>query len=263
MQPLGPTRRPPTTRGALLTLAGLLAAAALLPAVPAGAVHGLDEDPAVPCIVPGAACPDLVTDPTTMDPKLRVQNFPEGSCAVEENLTEPGIRRLLRFTFTTPNVGAADLLVGPPAAHPEWFEHDTCHGHEHFKEYADYRFWTPEGFAQWDALRAAEPDRRPSEVLADHPELGSELVRGHKQGFCVIDVRQYDGPPVPKYRFCPANQGISVGWADEYAASLDGQWIDVTGLAAGDYVLEAEINAERFFEESDYTNNRAWVEVEV
>lgn len=45
--------------------------------------------------------------------------------------------------------------------------------------------------------------------------------------------------------------------------ALDGQWIDVTGLAPGYYVLEAEVNAERFFEESSYENNAAANVVEV
>jgi len=45
------------------------------------------------------------------------------------------------------------------------------------------------------------------------------------------------------------------------ASGTDGQWIDVTGLQAGDYVLEIEVNAERFFQETDYSNNSASIRV--
>ena len=70
-------------------------------------------------------------------------------------------------------------------------------------------------------------------------------------------------PGPPKYTDCNANQGISVGWADVYGFGLDGQWIDITGLAAGDYVLEAEVNPEQLFEEVDYTNNSAAISVTI
>ena len=55
--------------------------------------------------------------------------------------------------------------------------------------------------------------------------------------------------------------GLSVCQTDFYPAFLDGQWIDVTGLQAGDYVLEIEVNAERFFQETDYSNNSASIRV--
>jgi hypothetical protein len=94
-------------------------------------------------------------------------------------------------------------------------------------------------------------------VLAAQPELLDHFVAGHKQGFCVIDIVPYVPAAPRNYGSCTSNQGISVGWADEYVWSLDGQWIDVTGLAPGGYVLEAEVNAERLFEELNYSNNAA------
>jgi hypothetical protein len=208
----------------------------------------------VPCQDP-RGCPDLVVDGDTMTPCAETRTFPPGDCAVVEGMVQAGQRTLLRFTFTTPNRGRGDLIVGIPDLHPEWFEASTCHGHLHFREYADYRLWTPAGYAAWDALRVADPSLTATEVLAAHPELASQFVVGRKQGFCVIDVVPYRLRP-PKYLVCDF-QGISVGWADEYVKELDGQWVDVTGLAAGDYVLEAEVNAERLFEESSYANNRA------
>ena len=42
---------------------------------------------------------------------------------------------------------------------------------------------------------------------------------------------------------------------------MDCQWIDVTGLAAGEYLLRVEINQYRQTVESEYGNNVAVVKV--
>jgi hypothetical protein len=216
-------------------------------------------EPLVPCVDP-RGCPDLVTDPATMAPHVQVSEIEPTDCQVAEGSTQPGVRRLLRFTFTTPNVGAGDLVVGSPEDHPEWFEYSPCHGHYHFKEYADYRLWKPAQQQRYEAIRAANPRLTAAQVLAANRGLAP--VRGEKAGFCVIDVVRYQVLAVTKYLSC-GFQGISVGWADQYDASLDGQFVDVTGVAPGSYVLEAEVNAERFYEESDYANNRAYVAVTI
>jgi hypothetical protein len=225
-----------------------------------GAQTGDEEDePSIPCRDP-AGCPDITVDPTRMnDQHIQTRTFSETSCSVREDHTEPGQRRLLRFTFTSPNVGDGDLIVGDPHDHPEWFDLETCHGHEHYEEYADYRLWEPDAYAKWNAYRAADPGATDEQILDEHPELRENFVLGQKMGFCVIDLRSYTGVGFPRYTSCADDQGISVGWADEYHWTLDGQWIDITGLAPGGYILEAEVNDDRFYEESDYTNNRAAV----
>lgn len=194
-----------------------------------------------------------------MQPFIEDRNFSPQSCAVREDMVEPGARRLVRFTFTTPNRGPGDLIVGVPDLHPEWFEEGTCHGHLHFREYADYRLWAPADFAAWDAFRKANPALSAQEALA---ATGLAPSEGHKQGFCVIDIVRYAPLVPPKYLLCDV-QGISVGWADEYHSGLDGQWIDVTDVAPGPYVLEAEVNAEQLFTETNYANNRASVAMTV
>ena len=35
-------------------------------------------------------------------------------------------------------------------------------------------------------------------------------------------------------------QGLSAGWADVYSSDLDCQWLDVTGVPEGDYLLRME-----------------------
>ena len=180
-------------------------------------------------------------------------------------MVQPGERTLIKFVFTTPNLGPGDLVVGSPNDHPEWFEYSECHGHYHFREYADYRLWTPADYRKWDTFRNANPDLDSAASLA---ASGLTPIRGDKAGFCIIDVVPYDNVPA-KYLDCggtvtvegqtthiPGTQGITAGWADEYYHTLDGQWIDITGIKAGNYVLEAEVNAERLYKEVRYDNNR-------
>lgn len=243
--------RPVTAIALLVALPALV-----LVAMPTTASHA----PQIPCEDP-RGCPDLVVDAARFSPRVVTQTFNANSCAVREDETEPGTRKLLKFTFTTPNVGAGDLIVGSPDLHPEWFDFGECHGHWHFKEFSDYRLWTPSQFSTWQGLRAANPDAQSHDLLTANPALTP--VRGDKAGFCVIDIRPAPGQiGIPKYFLCDL-QGISAGWADEYSQGLDGQWIDVTGLAGGSYVLETEVNAERFYAESDYQNNRAWTTVTI
>jgi hypothetical protein len=211
----------------------------------------------VPCSDP-RGCPDLISQQSTMQPHLKTKNFKAQDCNVQEGSTKAGTRTLLEFTFTTPNLGPGDLIVGDPSAHPEWFEWGACHGHYHFKLYAEYRLWTPANFAKWDAYRKANPTVSADDAIA---ATGATYLLAQKQGFCVIDVVLYT-VGAPKYLVCDF-QGISVGWADEYSTALDGQYVDVTGLPHGTYVLEEEVNAHQLYQETSYANNRASVTVTI
>ena len=91
-----------------------------------------------------------------------------------------------------------------------------------------------------------------------------ELVIGHKQGFCMFDSYHYDparGPEQKVYMDCASNQGISVGWSDEYGPQLPGQFVQITGVPEGDYVLENQVNPIHALPESDYSNNFAAVKL--
>ncbi len=217
-----------------------------------------DEGPQVPCSDP-RGCPDLMSDPDRMRPSTHFATFSSSSCSVIEGHTEPGIRKLVRFTFTTPNFGDGDLIIGAPADHPEWFEWSPCHGHYHFREYADYRLWTVLGYELLTILRGMNWESTTADLIEQYPFLASQFVAGHKQGFCVVDMLAYEDGAPARYRDCATNQGISVGWADQYHWRLDGQWVDVTDVPSGAYILEGEVNAEQLYEESDYSNNSAAV----
>ena len=81
-------------------------------------------------------------------------------------------------------------------------------------------------------------------AYADTTRLGS------KTSFCIIDVTRVSGPYGPQYLQCGRSlQGLTVGWADIYQASLADQWIDlgkvVPGqppLADGAYAVKSHAN---------------------
>jgi hypothetical protein len=58
-------------------------------------------------------------------------------------------------------------------------------------------------------------------------------------------------------------QGLSPGWGDLYKSSLDGQSLDLTGIADGFYALRSTTNPQRYLYESNYDNNSAILYLEI
>ena len=56
-------------------------------------------------------------------------------------------------------------------------------------------------------------------------------------------------------------QGMSVGWTDEYNWFLPGQYVEVTGVPDGDYILDTTVDPTSRLVESDKTNNCGAVRV--
>ena len=82
-------------------------------------------------------------------------------------------------------------------------------------------------------------------------------MEDRKTGFCLGDRYDVEGRRLPNraprkvYRSrCGLEQtellgireGISVGYGDDYAANLEGQYLPLTGLADGEYVLAHRVN---------------------
>ncbi len=179
---------------------------------------------------------DLVLDParTKIDFAMEQRRFDADACEldpVENCVGAPGVRSLLRFSIETPNVGTADLVLGPPREDNPNFEFSPCHGHYHFLGYAEYQ-------------------------LVDG--AGAEVAMGNKQAFCLVDTQKYvtsDPTVSDDARYTCADQGIQRGWSDVYHAALPCQWIDVTDVPPGDYTLRVTLNSERTLPELDYDNN--------
>ena len=181
--------------------------------------------------------PDLIIDAVRLQSSMifRSKIFKAGDCAVSELCVNgTGKRKLLRFDVATPNIGTADLVLGSPVGNP-LFVLSTCHGHYHFSGYANY------------------------ELLNAN---GTTVLTGHKQAFCLLDYSRVDPAAGPAKYTC-SNQGISVGWQDVYGSYLDCQWLDITGITAGNYSLRVSINPEGKLAESNYGNNTATVHVKI
>jgi hypothetical protein len=227
--------------------------------------------PVVPC-TDKHGCPDLAFDPTEFGfVSSQIMTFSSTDCAVVEGEVVAGTRNMLLFFTDAANLGPGDLFLGNPADHPDWFDLVTCHGHPHLKDYAAFRLWKPTGYARWQALRAATPEACADQIFAAHPELSSQLLSNSKHAFCVMDefpMKRNSKLTCPSHgngnsTFDCSFQGISVCWEDSYFPGLSGQWIDITDVRDGDYVLENEVNDKHFMTETDYTNNSGAVKIRI
>jgi hypothetical protein len=121
------------------------------------------------------------------------------------------------------------------------------HSHWHFHPFERYELWKRAG------TRA--------------------LARDHKQGFCFGDRHRLARAVAPRFRagdcglFKPrlfsVQEGTSVGYVDIYPPEYHGQWIDVTGIRDGRYVLVHRVNPEFALRERSYANNEASVLIEL
>src|SRR6185436_166208 len=181
------------------------------------------------------ALPDLVIFGSAVNPYITTQTFAQNSCAVVEGLIAPGVRKVIRFDTQTANQGNADLVFGNPANNP-LFVYANCHAHYHFQNYMSYR------------LRNSS---------------GQIAAVGLKVGFCVLDVFRWSSSGPNRAKYDCNNQGIQQGWGDLYDSTLDGQWIDITGLPDGNYTMEMEANPMGIIQESNYGNNISTVPITV
>lgn len=159
--------------------------------------------------------------------------IPEDDCAVVEGCVfGSGWRRLLRFDAFFKNIGKEPMHIGDvdyfidaddgsttELGQAGVFEYSACHDHYHFKYYGDFTFTA----------------------------AGKETL-GLKRAFCLeTGTRHFNNEETSMtspYAGCDY-QGLTPGWGDEYGASLDCQWIDVTevdtsgGAVTGDLGFEA------------------------
>jgi hypothetical protein len=170
--------------------------------------------------------PDLMPVAERVNAHVVYRTFAADDCTVREGCIVSGTRRLLVFTTVTRNIGTADLVLGDPATNSAFY-FDACHGHYHYNGFAEYR------------LRHSD---------------GTLAVLGRKIGFCMEDIEQWD-PNAGGRRYDCTYQGIQMGWADVYSEDTPCNWIDITGLAGGDYFLELEMNPAHTLPESDFGNN--------
>lgn len=181
--------------------------------------------------------PDLIVDQNRLMTSLNLSSTTvgQGNCYIAEGcLTGFGTREILRFDTRIENIGQLDYYIGTPAANPDQFETQNCHGHVHYKGYAEYLLYDANG---------------------------QQLAVGFKNGFCVMDI-DCNGGGTGQYG-C-GNMGISAGCADVYGSGTSCNWIDITGVPEGTYTLVVRTNWDNDPDalgrvESDIFNN--WAQV--
>jgi hypothetical protein len=214
---------------------------------------------ASPCADPALAlrCPDLVMEAPS---ELRAERTRSG-------------RRLLRMRNSIVNVGSgpAELFaqrVGPREMDARQVIADAAGGRRRFDTGAEvyYTSVPARGGDYWKMDDAAR-----FELWALFPDgRRAGLVRiGPKLRYCLRDLTRVGTPgpgsPVPARRvFGACNQsavktevtlGTSVGWADVYPNDYPGNFIEITGLPAGCYVVVHRADPDHRIIEISEANN--------
>lgn len=237
-------------RGAALTFATLLAAAALGPA--AGGVRA------------GAATPVL--------PDLAMVPPYDFRIAVSSNG-----HRLLRFTTIVVNVGLGPFqLIGFDADGAKIgdilqvrqqirYSDGTWHDRATTAQMA----WAADGHDHWHVLGYQKFKLQ----KLDATTIGT----GAKTGFCALDSYWY-GSSKPSFYdadrlICQTGpsgtvlMGTQRKWGDIYRRQIAYQWVDITGLPNGEYKLKViadpPFETGGRFRESNETNNRAWTRIRI
>ncbi|XP_063741212.1 protein-lysine 6-oxidase-like isoform X2 [Eleginops maclovinus] len=182
--------------------------------------------------------PDLVPDPYAIQAGAYIQRMQMFAlrCAAEENclarsaygptVRDIDFRVLLRFPQKVINQGTTDFLPVKPRYQWDWH---SCHQHYH----------SMDAFSNYDLL----------DIVTER-----KVAEGHKASFCLEDTGCEPGFR-RRYACTSHTQGLSPGCHDVYAANIDCQWIDITDVPPGNYILKVTVNPNFSVQESDFTNN--------
>ena len=236
--------------------------------------------------------PDLVALPqqnVTFGPPFEIFDdpVPEGSTCHQSEIEENDAQTCLRFDQVLGNVGAGPLDLRfdqPTGVVPEdgqqipasqriyrsdGSSNDVAagsvrwhgiHQHYHFDGFAQSALWAVDG----NGNRAGD----------------TPVATGDKVSFCIATTNispAYWGqqafgagaypapdclePDSTSEGFDHFKQGMSVGWTDAYNWFLPGQYVEVTGVPDGDYILDTTVDPTNRLIESDKTNNCGSVRV--
>jgi len=145
-------------------------------------------------------------------------------------------QQVYQYVYDAPAGGSLvqQLFVGNDIA----FSKD--HNHFHVEDFAQYTLLQQSATGQFSAVS-----------------------KGTKTSFCIEDMSRLTGTYAGEYAQCGISvQGLTVGWADTYVASLPEQWVDlgpVRGggppLADGEYALQIQANPAGHLSEERSDNN--------
>ncbi|MBI4790807.1 MAG: hypothetical protein HY782_27575 [Chloroflexi bacterium] len=213
-----------------------------------------------------------------------VDKLPDLGMAVFKNLSieEPGGgRRLLRFSARIVNIGSGPIETrgSRPNTSTDTMSvqqriYDSAGG---FRDVATtaIMYYAGDAHKHWHIknLQTYELFR-----LDDGNKVGTSV----KEGFCFLDSFAYNlslpgAPANPVYtkqstpKVCAkgnpsaleAIMGISVGYGDRYGWHLPDQYVEVTGLPAGDYRFKGTADKANWFLEENENNNCTWTDIRI
>jgi hypothetical protein len=172
-----------------------------------------------------------------------VRNLGSGPLVIDARRPTPGIDTMIADQLIEHDGAPTEVVAGV--------------GRLRYVISPDHRHWHLLGFDRYQLRRAG---------------MGEAAARDRKSGFCLGDRyrvtsrRPPAAPPRPRHTgrcglsapgLLGLQQGISVGYGDDYPAHLEGQYLRLGGLVAGRYVLVHRVNGAQRLRELDYRNNAA------
>jgi hypothetical protein len=137
----------------------------------------------------------------------------------------------------------------------------SAHGHFHAQGFQDIGLYERRPDGRAGKLVARPPDKGICMVDIENGTFGRRdrptyPLQMDMPGTC--DANTHQDPKDPTYANEPYLQmGITQGFADVYPWFVADQYIDVTNIPDGKYVLKATVNRTRRIRESNYRNNSA------
>jgi len=271
----GPAVVDPRRRRALRRLTALVAAGTVL-AVPAAGAAGAEPGgptaaraeaagppappaPPTPPLPANALLPDLVQ----LVPRL---------IGVERVRERGSVRYHLGFASAVSNAGDGALVIrarrkpGERTMTADQIVRLRGGGHVRRPGIGTLRYHREGGHEHWHYMGFDRYELR-------DVTTGALVSPDRKTGFCLGDRYDETGwqgrrplPPREQFRgLCGMHrpnartmlQGISPGYGDDYLPHLEGQYVDITEVPPGPYVLVHRVNADRSLVESRYGNNAA------
>jgi Lysyl oxidase len=161
---------------------------------------------------------------------------------------------------TSHNVFQRTFFSDDPVSHYQdtlagTWEFHAAHQHYHYNNFAQSNLLAADSRGQPMGPAPVRTGRKVSFCIED------EVLDPNKWGEAGVGPRTYHAPDCLFTAFSDANfnyliQGITKGWADIYEWYLPGQYIEVTEVPDGDYVLETIVDPDDKILESDDNNDR-------
>jgi hypothetical protein len=141
----------------------------------------------------------------------------------------------------------------------------NAHGHVHFRGFDETGLYT------------INPDGTPGKLAVSMPDKGRCALDTHNDRFgqqgdtpmhyvfpSTCDTNANQDPADPLYANAEYfRSGISAGWDDEYPWFIPDQYIDVTRVPDGRYLIVDKVNVAHNVQESNYANDSAEACVEI